>query len=516
MGGQSSELKGPDLAQGVAFDSLKSGEPLLGHSGGEAVVVVRQGDDVFATGATCSHYGGPLAEGLVVDGTIRCPWHHACFDLKTGQAVWGAALLPVPCYEVERQGALVKIGKKRVLAPKDVPHAQAPKRVVILGAGAAGAACAEMLRAEGYTGAITMIGAEQPGPVDRPNLSKDFLAGTAPEEWAVLGGAERYREIGVELMADDPVMELNVRDLSVHLKSGRWLSYDALLFATGGEPRRLPIPGADSPHVLTLRSLGDSKAIIERAKSGARAVVIGASFIGLEVAASLRQRGVSVDVVAPDQAPLAGILGAELGALVKSLHEEKGVKFHLGRKPTAIEQTAVTLDDGSKLEADFVVLGVGVRPRTELAEKAGLKVDNGVVVDQTMQSSVPSVYAAGDVARYPDVGGASARIEHWVVAVRQGQAAARAMLGRKEPYKKPPFFWSAHYDLTISYVGNGAGFTRHVVHGDLSARDALVAYYKDDQIVAIATLGRDHLRLEIEAAMEQGDQATVVRLVASQ
>jgi len=311
-------------------------------------------------------------------------------------------------------------------------------------------------------------------------------------------------------------MELNVRDLSVHLKSGRWLSYDALLFATGGEPRRLPIPGADSPHVLTLRSLGDSKAIIERAKSGARAVVIGASFIGLEVAASLRQRGVSVDVVAPDQAPLAGILGAELGALVKSLHEEKGVKFHLGRKPTAIEQTAVTLDDGSKLEADFVVLGVGVRPRTELAEKAGLKVDNGVVVDQTMQSSVPSVYAAGDVARYPDVGGASARIEHWVVAVRQGQAAARAMLGRKEPYKKPPFFWSAHYDLTISYVGNGAGFTRHVVHGDLSARDALVAYYKDDQIVAIATLGRDHLRLEIEAAMEQGDQATVVRLVASQ
>ncbi len=515
MGGQSSELQGPDLAQGVALDSLKSGEPLLGHADGEAVVVVRQGDDVFATGATCSHYGGPLAEGLVVDGTIRCPWHHACFDLKTGQALWAAALLPVPCYEVERQGTLIKIGKKRKAPAKEVPHAQAPRRVVILGAGAAGAACAEMLRAEGYTGAITMIGAEEPGPVDRPNLSKDYLAGNAPEEWTALGGAERYREIGVELLADDPVLELNARDLSVHLKSGRWLSGDALLFATGAEPRRLPIPGGDLPHVLTLRSLADSKAIIERAKDGARAVVVGASFIGLEVAASLRQRGIAVDVVAPDQAPLGDILGPELSALVKSLHEEKGVRFHLGRKPTAIDQKSVTLDDGSKLDADFVVLGVGVKPRTELAEKAGLKVDNGVVVDQTMQSSVPSIYAAGDVARYPDVGGALARIEHWVVAERQGQTAARAMLGRKDPYNKPPFFWSAHYDLTISYLGNGAGWTRHEVRGDPAARDALVAYYKDDNVVAVATLGRDQVRLAIENAMERGDQASVKSIVTA-
>jgi len=516
MGGQSSELTGPDLAQGIALDSLKPGEPLLGHAGGEAVVVVRQGDEVFATGATCSHYGGPLAEGLVVDGTIRCPWHHACFDLKTGQALWAAALLPVPCYEVERQGALVKIGKKRQPPPKDVPHAQAPKRVVILGAGAAGAACAEMLRAEGYTGAITMIGAEQPGPVDRPNLSKDYLAGSAPEEWTVLGGAERYREIGVELLADDPVIELNVRELSVHLKSGRWLSYDALLFAPGAEPRRLSIPGADLPHVLTLRSLADSKAIIERAKPGARVVVVGASFIGLEVAASLRQREITVDVVAPDQAPLGAILGPELAALVKGLHEQKGVRFHLGHKPAAIDQSSVTLENGSKLDADFVVLGVGVRPRSDLAEKAGLEVDNGVVVDQTMRTSVPNVYAAGDVARYPDVGGAVARIEHWVVAERQGQAAARAMLGRKEPYKKPPFFWSAHYDLVISYLGNGAGWTRHEVRGDLAARDALVAYYKDDRVVAVATLGRDRARLELEDAMERGDQAKIAGIVAAQ
>lgn len=516
MGGQATELSGPDLERGVPLDSLKAGEPLLGHAGGEAVVVVRQGDEVYATGASCSHYGGPLAEGLVVGDTIRCPWHHACFSLKTGEALWGAALLPVPCFEVERQGGLIKIGKKRELGPKSGPGAgKAPKRVVILGAGAAGAACAEMLRAEGYTGAITMIGAEQPGPVDRPNLSKDYLAGNAPEEWTALGGAERYRYIGVELLADDPVVDLNVRDLSVHLKSGRWLSFDALLFATGAEPRRLSIPGADASHVFTLRSLADAKAIIERARPEARAVVVGGSFIGLEVAASLRQRGVAVQVVAPGAVPLGGVLGPELGQLVKELHEQKGVTFHLGRKPVAIDEGSVSLDDGSKLSADFVVLGVGVTPRTALAEKAGLKVDNGVVVNEWFETSARGVYAAGDVARYPEFGGASARIEHWVVAERQGQAAARAMLGRGQTYRKPPFFWTAHYDLTLSYVGNGAGWKRHEVRGSLAARDAVVAYYDEgDRLLAIATIGRDRLRLEVEEAMERGDFEAAKALVS--
>jgi apoptosis-inducing factor 3 len=516
MGGQSSELQGPDLAQGVEFDSLRPGQPLLGHAAGEAVVVVRQGDQVFATGATCSHYGGPLAEGLVVGDTIRCPWHHACFSLKTGEALWGAALLPVACYQVERQGPLIKIGKKREPELKSVPSAaRAPKRVVILGAGAAGAACAEMLRAEGYTGAVTLIGAEDPGPVDRPNLSKDFLAGSAPEEWTALGGPGRYREIGVELMPNDPVRALNVRELSVHLKSGRWLSYDALLIATGAEPRRLPIPGADGPNVFTLRTLGDSKAIIAQVKEGARAVVVGASFIGLEVAASLRQRGVAVKVVAPDPAPLAGVLGPELGALIKSVHAEKGVEFHLGRKPTAIEPGSVTLDDGSKLEADFVVLGVGVKPRTEVAEKAGLKVDDGIIVDELMRTSAAGVYAAGDVARYPGVRGKPTRIEHWVVAERQGQTAARAMLGRAEPYRKTPFFWSAHYDLTITYIGSGAGFTRHEVRGDLQAHDGLVAYYDAERLLAVATIGRDKLRLELEDALEHDDQARALALLSN-
>jgi NADPH-dependent 2,4-dienoyl-CoA reductase/sulfur reductase-like enzyme/nitrite reductase/ring-hydroxylating ferredoxin subunit len=518
MGNQSGELSGPDLENGIAISELADGVPLLGHAGGEAVVVVKQGEQVFATGASCTHYGGPLAEGIVVGNTIHCPWHHACFSLETGEALWAAALAPVACYDVTRQGKLIKIGKKRTPVQKNGPSGpSAPKRIVLIGAGAAGAACAEMLRAEGYTGGITLIGAEEPGPVDRPNLSKDYLAGTAPEEWTLLGTPDHYREIAVELLPDDPVVELSLKDQAVHLRSGRWLSYDALLIATGSEPRRLPIPGADLPHVRTLRTQGDSKSIILRVREGMRVVVIGSSFIGLEAAASLRKRKAEVTVVAPDPVPLARILGPELGNAVLELHRRNGVEFHLGKKPTSIDAEGVTLEGGEKLPADLVILGVGVRPRTELAEKAGLEVkEGGVIVDERLQTSHPGVYAAGDIARYPDVGGEHARIEHWVVAERQGQAAARAMIGRLDAYKKPPFFWSAHYDLVINYVGNGAGFDRHEVHGDPSKGDVLVAYRKADRIVAVATIGRDQASLRVEDALERGDQAALEAIVGGQ
>lgn len=515
MGTEHGELSGPDLENGIAITELADGVPLLGHAGGEAVVVVKNGDQVFATGATCTHYGGPLAEGIVVGNTIQCPWHHACFSLDTGEVEWAPALAPLPCYEVTRKGSLIKIGKKRAPAQKDGPSGpSAPKRIVLIGAGAAGAACAEMLRAEGYTGGITMIGAEEPGPVDRPNLSKDYLAGSAPEEWTLLGTSDHYREIAVELLPDDPVVELNLKDQAVHLKSGRWLSYDALLIATGAEPRRLPIPGADLPHVRTLRTQGDSKSIIQRVKDGTRVVVIGASFIGLEVAASLRKRNAKVAVVAPDSLPLARVLGPELGQAVLDLHRKNGVEFHLGKKPSSIDAEGVTLEGGEKLPADLVVLGVGVRPRTELAEKAGLEVNDGVIVNERMQTSHPGVFAAGDIARYPDVGGDAARIEHWVVAERQGQSAARAMIGRLDAYEKPPFFWSAHYDLVINYVGYGAGFDRHEVHGDPAQGDVLVAYRKAGRIVAVATIGRDQASLRVEQALERGDQAALEAIVA--
>ena len=260
-----SALPGPDLGAGVKFDSLAENKPLLGHFDGAPVLLVRQGEQVFATGAVCTHYGGPLAEGLVVDGTIRCPWHHARFDLRTGEAQGAPALNPVPCFNVLRREGLVMVGEKKA-ADFHVPCNLNPSSVVIVGAGAAGAACADMLRAKGYTGPVTLAGDEEPGPVDRPNLSKDFLAGTAEEDWIPLRTREYYESIRVDLVTDDPAVRINATEHQVSLRSGRTLSYGALMLATGAEPRSLSIEGADLPHVCRLRTLADSNAIIARAR----------------------------------------------------------------------------------------------------------------------------------------------------------------------------------------------------------------------------------------------------------
>lgn len=501
MGGGTQELKGPDLAKGVAFTELTPNVPLLGHTNGEAVVVVRLGEEVHAIGATCTHYSGPLAEGIVVGDSIRCPWHHACFDLRSGEARGAPALADVPCYRVERSGDLVQVRTKK--EPVAKKPAASPSSVVIVGAGAAGVACATTLRKEGYGGPITMIGAEDPGPVDRPNLSKDYLAGKAPDEWIPIGIPD-----GVELVADDPATAIDVRTKTVTTKSGRVVSYDVLLYATGAEPSRLPIPGADHPHVHTLRTLADSRAIIHHARQ--KAVVIGASFIGLEAAAALLARKVEVHVVGPETVPLARILGEEVGRFVKRIHEEAGVVFHLGTTPKSIAARSVELADGTTIECDVVVLGVGVKPRVALAEAAGLTVDNGVVVDELLRTSAPNVWAAGDVARFPDPRlGESIRIEHWVVAERQGQSAARAMLGGTTPYRDVAFFWSNHHDVTLNYVGHASRFDEVTVHGDLEKRDAAVAYRLGGKVVAALTVNRDLTCLRVAAALANGSPEEV-------
>jgi apoptosis-inducing factor 3 len=508
MGSASTELTGPDLAAGIELAKLEDGKPLLGHARGEALVLVRSGDDVFATGATCSHYSGPLAEGLVVGRTLRCPWHHACFSLETGEAVGGPALSPVPCYAVLREGGLVKIGAKREVPKRSLDEKTAPASMVVVGAGAAGAAAVEALRREGYRGPLKLLGDEEPGPVDRPNLSKDYLAGDAPEEWLPLRSPEFYRELDVELVVGDRVERLEVPARRLTLKSGRTLNFGALLLATGARPRELDIPGANLGHVHVLRTLADSRAIIAALAGKKSAVVIGASFIGLEVAASLRQRGLDVDVVAPDAVPLARLLGEEVGRFVRSLHEEHGVRFHLGRKPSQITTEKVTLDDGSELPALLVVAGVGVTPNTELAEQGGLAIDGGIVVDAELRTSAEGIFAAGDVARYPDpISGKPARVEHWVHAERQGQAAARSMLGRGRPFTDAPFFWSQHYDVTLRYVGHAPGWDRIDTRGDLAKRDYAAAYSKDGRICAVLTVGRDRDSLRAEAAFERGSAA---------
>ncbi len=511
MSDEHTELTGPDLAQGVSLASLADGAMLIGHAHGKPVLLARRADEVFAIGATCTHYSGPLGEGLLVDDTVRCPWHHACFSLRTGQALRAPALKPVARWEVERRGAMVHV--TRELAAGDMlveartaahkPDA-APSSIVIVGTGAAGNAAAETLRREGYAGEITMIGTEESVPYDRPNLSKDFLAGSAPEDWIPLRAPEFYESHRITLVLGKAVASIDVVGRRVTLDDGATHEFGALLLATGSDPIHLPTPAAAGSRVLYLRSLTDSRAIIAAAKNAHNVVVIGASFIGLEVAASLRARHLVVHVVAPEQRPLERILGPELGDFIRGVHESHGIVFHLGHTVTQVDAKSVTLDNGDTLAADLVVVGIGVRPRIELAEQAGLTVDKGVVVDEYLETSTPGIYAAGDVARYPDaLTGTHIRVEHWVVAERQGQVAARNILGRRDRFDAVPFFWSQHYDTSISYVGHAERWDAVEIEGSPADGDCAVHYMANGRRLAVATVGRDKASLKAERAMEE-------------
>jgi NADPH-dependent 2,4-dienoyl-CoA reductase/sulfur reductase-like enzyme len=342
-------------------------------------------------------------------------------------------------------------------------------------------------------------------PVDRPNLSKDYLAGSAPEDWLPLRPDSFYAGAGIDLRLETDVVSIDSSARNVVLAGGGTVPYDRLLLATGAEPVRLPIPGADRPHVHTLRSLGDCRAIIKAVKDARRVIVIGASFIGLEAAAALRAREIEVHVVAPEQRPMERVLGPEMGDFVRALHEEHGVIFHLGDTVVGIDGKRATLKSGGVLEADVVVVGVGVRPRLALAEQAGLALDRGVAVNAYLETSVPGIYAAGDIARWPDPHSKeNIRVEHWVVAERQGQAAARNMLGQREAFDAVPFFWSQHYDVPINYVGHAEKWDEIAIDGDISGKDCLLKYKSGGRVLAVASIYRDLDSLKAELAMEQG------------
>lgn len=502
MGATETTLEGPDLEKGVPAEAVREGRPLLGHAFGEAVLLARHGDSIFAVAATCSHYGGPLAKGLQVGTELRCPWHHAAFELSTGAVTRAPALNPLTCYSLERLGPTVRVtGRQKPHVAAPVPG---PSSVVIIGAGAAGHSVAETLRNEGYAGAITLLGADESGPYDRPNISKDYLAGNAPEEWIPLRDAESYRQQKIDLRTGVRVKAIDVERRAVTLEDGTRLPWGALVLATGTEPVRLDIPGAGLPHVHYLRTLAHSRSIIEAAKEAKRAVVLGASFIGLEVAASLRARGLEVHVAAPESTPLQRVLGPEVGAFMRALHEENGVVFHLGQVAERIEEDAVVLANGERLSADLVVVGVGVRPVLKLAEEAGLSLDRGVRVNALLQTSAPGVWAAGDIARWPDPHtGQSIRVEHWVVAQRQGQTVARNILGRGLPFEAVPFFWTTQYDVPLRYVGHAEAWDRIELEGSLAEKDCTVRYLKGGRVLAVATIGRMAESLKAEALMEQ-------------
>jgi NADPH-dependent 2,4-dienoyl-CoA reductase/sulfur reductase-like enzyme/nitrite reductase/ring-hydroxylating ferredoxin subunit len=499
------EATGPDLTLGLPTDTLADGKMLTGHVGEDAVLLARRGNEFFAIAATCTHYNGPLSDGLLVHDTVRCPWHHACFSLRTGEAVRAPALSPIACWLTELRGDKVFVREKAATAPSSriAPAPGGPQKIVVIGGGAAGFAATEMLRRQRFQGGIVMLSDDDAPPVDRPNLSKDYLAGNAPEEWIPLRGDRFYTEQGIDLRLKTTVTRIDVGAREVILDDGSKVAYDRLLLATGAEPVRLPLPGMDLPHVHTLRTLGDCRAIVALAATTRCAVVMGASFIGLEVAASLRARGIEVHVVAPEKRPMERVLGPQMGDFVRSLHEEHGVIFHLEETVTAIAAGQVTLTSGGTIDADMVVAGVGVRPRLALAEKAGLAIDRGVTVNEYLETSAPGIFAAGDIARWPDPhSGAAIRVEHWVVAQRQGQTAALNMLGGREKFDAVPFFWSQHYDVPINYVGHAETWDELTIDGEIASRDCALRYKRNGRVLAVATIYRDADSLMSEAAME--------------
>jgi apoptosis-inducing factor 3 len=496
---------GPDLGRGIPETAVPDGGMLRGLVDGEPVVLLRRGAAWYAVGANCTHYGGELVDGAFAGTTLRCPLHHACFDVRTGAATRAPALAPLASYTVERQAGQVRVTGRRSGQPAAPAAAAAGARnIVIIGAGAAGTAAAITLRREGFTGRIELLTEEAAEPYDRPLLSKEFLAGTASDDWLPIRPRSELDALGIELVQRATAVQLQPGAHAVRLSDGRTLRYDALLLATGAGPIRIPLPGAQQPRVRTLRSLADARTLVERAQQAASVVVIGAGFLGLEIAAALRARDLPVRVVAPEARPLERVLGPELGGWLQRLHEAHGVKFHLGRKPARIDDRMVRLDDGTGLEGDLIVMATGVRPRTALAGRAGLVINRGILVDRMLETSVRGIFAAGDVARWPDPRtGELIGVEHWALAERQGQAAARNMLGQAAPFEDVPFFWSQHYDHRINYVGHASHWDELAIVPGLPDGEWEQRYLLNGAVVAVATMGRDRVSLAAELELER-------------
>lgn len=472
------------------------------------ILLARVGDNFHAVSATCPHYGGPLAEGTLCGTRVVCPWHHAAFNVVNGNMEDPPALDSLVSYPLRVDGERIMLSLPEGAEDRRMPAmckrdtSADSRQFVIIGAGAAGYAAAQALREEGFRGSIVMVTREDRAPYDRPNLSKDYLHGHAEPEWMPLRDEEFFRDHDIKLLLNREVTHVDARSKTITFERGETMDYDALLVATGGAPVRLNIPGSDLKNVCVLRSFADADSIIETAKHCRRAVVVGASFIGMEAASSLRERGLEVTVIAPSQEPFETTLGAEVGVLFRRVHESHGVRFKLGNIVYGFEGThnveAVALDNGELIETDMVVVGVGVRPVTQFLEGVELDQAGAVIVDSRLRAA-DGLFAAGDIASFPDLHAGNVRIEHWRTAQQQGRTAARNMLGRNVTFDAVPFFWTRQFDIGLLYVGHVSSWDEIIYRGDVAAQDFLAFYVKDNRVRAVAGMNRDR---EMAAAEE--------------
>jgi len=482
------------------LSEINNGEMREVKAGETPVLLVRIDDKCFALGAHCTHYHAPLAEGYLSGDRIVCPWHHACFNGRTGDLEEPPALDSLPKFPVRVSGDDIFV---------DIPAEPSDRRdpdmvnadvtvdartFVIVGGGAAGYAAAQTLREDGFQGRIVMVTTDRRLPYDRPNLSKDYLQGSAKPEWMPLRGDDFYEKHKIEIL-HETVIDVRPQERKVIFESGNSLEFDSLLVATGGIPRKLNVPGSDLGNVFVLRDFDSADRIIAATEKSEEIAIIGASFIGMEAAASLTKRGKSVTVIAPDRVPFEKTLGPEIGEMFQRVHEANGVKFCLGESVQSFggigSVAKVELASGRSLETDAVIVGVGVRPATDFLTGFNLHRDGGVLSDIYL-SIGDNIYGAGDIVYFPDVrSGESSRIEHWRTALQQGRAAARNMMGKPTPFTGVPFFWTTQFDVTLNYVGHTNGWDRTIIQGDIDKHDFLIFYVKNEKILAVAGMNRD-------------------------
>ena len=501
------------LEESVAADTLRDGEMKQVTVGDHEVLLARVNGAYFAVHAHCTHYGAPLADGALDGDRVICPWHHACFSVRTGDHLEPPGLDALPRYSVRVDNGQVIVRVPDDAGDRRVPEMAAPggetdePPIVIVGDGAAGAYAAEAVRQAGYTGRVVLVGDAEELPVDRPNCSKDYLQGNAPEEWMTLRGADFYDTHGIERRTGRRVTKADTESKTLTFSDGGTLEYQTLVLCPGGTPRTLDLDGAGLDGVHLLRSFPDSKALRAAAENAEKAVVIGASFIGMEVAWSLREQDCEVTVVAPEEVPFARVLGERVGRFVQALHEDGGVRFALGMKTDKLIGNGrierVVLDDGTELDADLVVIGIGVRPATDFVEGLKLNDDGGIPVDARLQAA-DGVYAAGDVAAFPyGPSGERVRIEHWRLAAQHGRIAGTNAAGGDARYTSIPCFWTAQFGTNFRYVGHASDWDDVIYDGDVASGEFIAYYVQNGRVQAACGVGRDREMAALEALMRR-------------
>ena len=462
---------------------------------GTKIVLIRLGDAVHALAGECPHAGAPLHEGAICNGRLICPWHSGTFDIEDGGLVEPPPMQSLARFPARIQDEDVLVDPTPLPRRTPVWRTGRDKRIAALvGNGAAAAMAATSLREFGFEGRILMIGPNAEEPIDRTLLSKMSMSGEMGLDALPLWAGPEAERLGLERLTAE-VRALDAPAMRLTLSDGSDVLYDLALIATGGRPRVLDVPGHDLPGVFTLRHRADLEAIQETAAKTDRAVIVGTSFIGMEAAGALSQRGLKIAVAGPDELPFAKQFGPELAGALKRLHERKGIVFHLRREVARFEGKdrleAVVLASGERLETGLALIAIGVQPATDFVSGIRKADDGGIVVDRHLRADAPGLYAAGDVAVFPGFDGSPLRIEHWRVAEQQGRAAARNMLGLAEAYARVPFFWTTQQDVVIDYVGHAKDWDEVVVDGDLDGFEFLAFYVKDGFVDAVATCGRD-------------------------